>query len=71
MALPPAGRPFGKLRASLGSVRQLADADAWIVLAQSFEPFGDLMEREGDASSVYGFTGEKVDGSGLEYLRNC
>ncbi|MBN1314074.1 MAG: hypothetical protein JXA42_01355, partial [Anaerolineales bacterium] len=29
----------------------------------------DLMEREGSASSIYGFTGEQVDGTGLMYLR--
>jgi RHS repeat-associated protein len=53
----------------LGSVRQLVNSDAYIVLAQSFEPFGDLMVSEGDASSIYGFTGEQVDGTGLVYLR--
>jgi RHS repeat-associated protein len=69
VVVPLAGRPFGKLRASLGTVRQLADADDWVVLPQSFELFDDLMEREGDAFCVYGFTGEQVDGTGLVYLR--
>ncbi|MBN1315670.1 MAG: RHS repeat-associated core domain-containing protein, partial [Anaerolineales bacterium] len=54
---------------ALGSMRQLANTDDWIVLTQSFEPFGELLESEGDAYSVYGYTGEQVDGSGLVYLR--
>jgi RHS repeat-associated protein/uncharacterized repeat protein (TIGR01451 family) len=42
----------------LGSVRQLADADGQVTLAQSFDPFGVLLEANGSGASEFGYTGE-------------
>jgi RHS repeat-associated protein len=54
----------------LGSVRQLADGDGDVTLAQGYTPFGVLLWREGDAASGYGFTGEQEDAAvGLVFLR--
>jgi len=54
---------------ALGSVRQLADSESQILLAQSYEPFGDVLETYGADGSTYGFTGQMVDENGLVYLR--
>ena len=55
---------------ALGSVRQLADDGGEVTLAQSFEPYGDLLTSAGTGTTSYGFTGELFDGStGLLYLR--
>jgi RHS repeat-associated protein len=42
----------------LGSVRQLADADGQVTLAQSYDPFGVLLEANGSGASEFGYTGE-------------
>ena len=49
---------------ALGSVRQLADTNAEIVRASSFEPFGDVLNTDGTASTSYGFAGEWLDNTG-------
>ena len=54
---------------ALGSVRQLADSESQILFAQSYEPFGDVLEAYGAEGSTYGFTGQMVDENGLVYLR--
>ena len=54
---------------ALGSVRQLANAGAAVTLARSYEPFGDTMTSAGAGSTVWQFTGEARDGTGLTYLR--
>jgi RHS repeat-associated protein len=54
----------------LGSVRQLADTDGQVTRAQSFDPFGVLLEANGSGVSEFGYTGEQADGStGLVFLR--
>jgi RHS repeat-associated protein len=58
------------LNDGLGSVRQLADGNGDVTLAQGYTPFGVLLWREGDAASGYGFTGEQEDAAvGLVFLR--
>ncbi len=54
---------------ALGSVRQLADAGANVLLAQTYEPYGDLLVSYGLAGSIYGYTGEWTDATGLVHLR--
>ncbi len=54
---------------ALGSVRQLADASGNVTLSQSFQPYGEVLDSAGSASTAYGFTGEWTDNTGLVYLR--
>ena len=54
---------------TLGSVRQLSDATGNVILAKSYQPFGNVMQSVGTGSSPYGFTNEWTDGNGLVYLR--
>jgi len=53
----------------LGSVRQLTDADAEVILARAYEPFGSVMTSSGPGKTNYSFTGEWEDGTGLMSLR--
>jgi RHS repeat-associated protein len=51
-------------------VRQVVDPAGSVTLAQSYDPFGNLLTSAGTGSSVFGYTGEQVDAStGLVYLR--
>ena len=43
----------------LGSVRQLADEEGTIILAQSYAPFGEPLWSQGSGTTTYGFTGEQ------------
>jgi RHS repeat-associated protein len=54
---------------ALGSVRQIASANGYIIRTQDYEPYGSVLNSSGSASSVYGFTGEERDQSGLIFLR--
>ncbi len=54
---------------ALGSVRQLTANNGDIVLAKSYDPYGDTISSDGNGQSVYGFTGETSDANGLIYLR--
>jgi RHS repeat-associated protein len=45
----------------VGSVRQLADANAQVVLARGYTPYGEPLWMQGTASSRYAFTGEDYD----------
>jgi RHS repeat-associated protein len=53
----------------LGSIRQIVDPTSQLLLAQSFEPFGNVLERSGVGSSIFGYTGEQTDPTGLIFLR--
>ena len=53
----------------LGSVRQLTGESGGITLAQYFEPYGDVLASAGTGGSIYGYTGEIGDQTGLTYLR--
>ncbi len=53
----------------LGSVRQLADPSGAVMLARSYDPFGNVLEQVGGGQSAFGYTGEQTDPTGLVYLR--
>jgi RHS repeat-associated protein len=53
---------------ALGSVRGLADESGSLVGTASYEAFGAPRTSSG-ASSLFGFTGEPADATGLVYLR--
>jgi RHS repeat-associated protein len=54
---------------SLGSVRQLVSTIGLVTLAQSYEPYGDVLNNVGNITLSYGFTGQWLDPSGLIYSR--
>jgi RHS repeat-associated protein len=53
---------------ALGSVRGLADTNGGLVASHSYEAFGTPRTTSG-TSSLFGFTGEPTDATGLVYLR--
>ncbi len=55
----------------LGSVRQVLDAAGLPLMAQTFDPYGNLYAYAGPTESVthYGYTGEQTDSNGLVFLR--
>jgi RHS repeat-associated protein len=53
----------------LGSVRSLVGADGSVKGTQTYQPYGSPLSTAGTASSMYGFTGEQTDPTGLVYLR--
>jgi RHS repeat-associated protein len=53
----------------LGSVRQIADVNGYLIRTQDYEPYGSLLNGSGSGQSVYGFAGEERDTTGLIYLR--
>jgi RHS repeat-associated protein len=53
---------------ALGSVRGLADGTGALVGSRSYEAFGSPRTTSGP-SSLFGFTGEPTDATGLVYLR--
>ncbi len=55
----------------LGSVRQVLDAAALPLMAQTFDPYGNPYSYTGPTESVarYGYTGEYQDSNGLVFLR--
>jgi YD repeat-containing protein len=56
---------------ALGSVRQLVNADGEVLLAQSYEPYGAVLESVGEGTSSYGFAAEMRDSYiKLIYLRS-
>jgi len=54
---------------ALGSVRQLVDNTGAVTLAKSYRPFGDPFTSAGTGATMYAFTGEQRDASGLVFLR--
>ena len=64
----PSGWQF-YLGDALGSVRQLVDVSNGVGAGMAYEPFGDDLVSTGVANSVYGFTGEWADITGLIHLR--
>ena len=66
--LQPGGFAY-HLGDALGSVRQLADASGGVTLARSFEPYGSTLTTNGTGSTIYQYTGEVRDASGLTFLR--
>jgi RHS repeat-associated protein len=55
---------------ALGSVRQLADNTGAVTLAKSYQPYGTPLTATGSGASIYGFTSEQQDPTGLTYLRS-
>ncbi len=53
----------------LGSVRQVANGTGQVTLAQSYTPYGEVLQRVGSASSTLAFTGEPMDVTGMVHLR--
>ena len=54
---------------ALGSLRQITGAEADVLFAQSYEPYGKVYESSGTGASNYGFSGELTDPGELVYLR--
>jgi RHS repeat-associated protein len=54
---------------ALGSVRQLSGPDVTLTFAQSYTPFGQILASAGSGQSVFQYTGEARDGTGLTFLR--
>ncbi len=55
---------------ALGSVRQITDGSGEITLAQTYQPYGEILSQGGAGQSPYGYAGEWTDAeSGLIYLR--
>jgi RHS repeat-associated protein len=54
---------------ALGSVRQVTSAAGNIVLARSYDPYGNPVASAGTAQTSYGFDAEQTDSNGLVYLR--
>ncbi|NMC34951.1 MAG: RHS repeat-associated core domain-containing protein, partial [Veillonellaceae bacterium] len=56
---------------ALGSVRQLVDGSGAVTLAQSYEPYGEVMGSSGSGETAYAYTGEWHSSStNLLYLRS-
>jgi len=64
----PGGRGY-HLPDGLGSLRQLVDVDTQVGLTRSYQPFGTPIASYGTSQTLFGFTGEQRDGTGLVYLR--
>lgn len=54
---------------ALGSARQITNAAGALTFAQSFDPYGNLLEENGSTLSTFGYTGDQTDSSGLVFLR--
>lgn len=53
----------------LGSVRQIYNAAGVVGRNTLYDPFGNVLTTNGTLASVYGYTGEETDATGLVYLR--
>ena len=54
---------------ALGSVRQLADSNGQVTLAETYAPFGVAINSAGNGSSIFGFALQQTDANGLGFLR--
>ncbi len=56
---------------ALGSVRQLTNSGGEVVLARSYDPYGNLVDNTAYAgvTTAYSYAGEFTDPSGMVYLR--
>jgi hypothetical protein len=50
----------------LGSVRQIADASGNVTLLKSYEPHGSVLNSQGSATSIFGYSGEQTDTTGID-----
>ena len=46
---------------ALGSVRQIANVNGNVTLAESYEPYGSVLNSTGTASSIFAYAGEQID----------
>jgi RHS repeat-associated protein len=53
----------------LGSVRSVVDEAGGVVATRAYQPYGSPLSTAGSTDSIYGFTGEQTDPTGLIYLR--
>jgi len=53
----------------LGSVRQMLDSSGDVMMAQTFDPYGNRYAIDGLDETLYGYSGEYTDESGMLYLR--
>jgi len=53
---------------ALGSMRQMTDTSADLILARVYDPYGNVVSSSGSGETVYGYTGELQSG-GLVHLR--
>ncbi len=53
----------------LGSIRQIYNSSGQIIANKRYDPFGNVLAQNGVGTSNYGYTGEWMDSTGLEYLR--
>ncbi len=54
---------------ALGSVRQIYNSSGQIIANKRYDPYGNVLAQNGVGTSNYGYTGEWMDVTGLEYLR--
>ena len=54
---------------ALASVRQLVDMSDAVTLSKSYDPYGNVIASTGSGTSIFAYTGEEGDQSGLTYLR--
>lgn len=45
------------------------DNSGLVLADERYDPYGNVLEASGTASSMYGYAGEQTDETGLEYLR--
>ena len=64
-----AGTPEYFLGDALGSMRQVTDPADEAVLTRSYQPYGGVLSQHGGGATPYGFTCERMDGTGLVHLR--
>ncbi len=51
----------------LGNVRQLYNTSGQVIADTRYDPYGQVLNQSGTATSVYGFAGEMTDPTGLTY----
>ncbi len=54
---------------ALDSVRQMTDSNGAVTLARNYDPFGNPDGSLGSATTIFGYSGEQVDPTGMIYLR--
>ncbi len=50
-------------------MRQIDNSSGQIIAYKRYDPFGNVLAQNGVGTSNYGYTGEWMDATGLEYLR--
>ena len=57
------------LHDGLGSTTDLRDGDGDAIADYTYDVFGAILDQSGSSPNEFLFTGEQVDGTGLQYLR--